>query len=226
MKAYNFDDKDPITKLRFLAYFKRACVSREGSEGTALCVMPTFVRDRPASSLTAWISPHKDDGTAHRLQKTHEEQNSTYVEAVNFLLKSYAINYSNAMATSDIECLKKVSMDTSVQLADVFRLKVVRTLWKCVSRRAHLGGVYWWSISHRPKCSKVVSWLWAWRASLGDWPVSGPATVASQTSVEFGDGTCSEKPCSKRLSNDSHRGCRWRTKVWLTEDYWLYHAKT
>lgn len=35
MKAYKFDDKDPIAALLFLVQFKRACESNKVSEGMA-----------------------------------------------------------------------------------------------------------------------------------------------------------------------------------------------
>lgn len=60
MKVYKFDDKDPITILRFLAQFKRACDAIGVSKGTALWIMPTFMKDGPAFSLTVRMTPHGD----------------------------------------------------------------------------------------------------------------------------------------------------------------------
>lgn len=92
----------------------------------ALCTMPTSIKLEPASSLTVRRTLHKDEGTTHKMPKTGEDHISTYVRAVNFLLKSYATDSNIAKATSNIACLKNASMYTSVQFADVLRSKVVR----------------------------------------------------------------------------------------------------
>lgn len=86
MKTYNFDDKDSIAVLLFLAQFKWARDSIEVRESTALWIMPTFKKDGPAYTLIVWMTSYKDDGTTHELPKAGEEQISTYVETVNFLL--------------------------------------------------------------------------------------------------------------------------------------------
>lgn len=68
------------------------------------------------------MTPHNDDGTIHRQRKTGEEQIFTSVEAVDFLLKAYATDSNIAQTTSDIACVKKSSVETSVQFADVHRV--------------------------------------------------------------------------------------------------------
>lgn len=69
---------------------------------------------------------HKDDQTAHRLPMTDEEQILMCVEAGKVLLNFYATDSNIARAASDIACVKKISIDTSVQFADILRSWVVR----------------------------------------------------------------------------------------------------
>lgn len=45
MKTYKFDDKDPITILRFLAKFERDYDANGVSEGMALSIIPSFMKD-------------------------------------------------------------------------------------------------------------------------------------------------------------------------------------
>lgn len=85
MKAYKFDDKDHVTVFRFQVQFKRFCDSNKISGGMALWIMPTFMKDETATSLTVQMTSHKNDGTTHTLPKEDKEQISTYVEAANFL---------------------------------------------------------------------------------------------------------------------------------------------
>lgn len=90
MKAYKFDDKEPITILSILADFKRACDSNGVFEGIALWLLPAFIRDKPAFSLTVWMASHEDDEATHRPPKAGEKQMTTFVEHNKFLLKFYA----------------------------------------------------------------------------------------------------------------------------------------
>lgn len=52
------------------------------------------------------MTPYEDDGTTKRLSKAGEKQISMYVEAVNFLLKSYTTDSDIARATSKISVLR------------------------------------------------------------------------------------------------------------------------
>lgn len=126
MKAYKFDNKNPITVLPFLAQFKRACDSNRVSEGMPLCIVPTFMKDGPVSSLTVEINLYEDDGTTHRLLKAGEKQISTFVEDFNFLIKSYTTESNIAKATLEIAALRKTPIETSVKFVDVLRTTVVR----------------------------------------------------------------------------------------------------
>lgn len=126
IKAYKNDDKDPITILSFLAQFRRVCDLNEVSEGTPLWIISTFSKDEAAFSSNVRMDPHSDDGTTWKLLWTGEEQISTYVEDVNFLLKFYTADFNFARATLNIGCFKKVSTKISVQFDDVLRSKVVR----------------------------------------------------------------------------------------------------
>lgn len=47
MKSYEFDDKDLITLLRFLAHFKCACDSNKVLEDMGLSVTPNFMKKGP-----------------------------------------------------------------------------------------------------------------------------------------------------------------------------------
>lgn len=60
IKAYKFDDKDPIPVLRFLAQFKRASALKGVSEGIELYIMHSFKEDGPSSSLAVCMTPYDD----------------------------------------------------------------------------------------------------------------------------------------------------------------------
>lgn len=47
-KAFMFDDKDPIIRLRFLAQVKHACDFNGVSSSLALWVIANFMNDGPA----------------------------------------------------------------------------------------------------------------------------------------------------------------------------------
>lgn len=60
MKAYKIDDKYPITIMRLLAQFEHELDSNRVSEDTSICVVPNFMKDGPAASLTFRMSPEED----------------------------------------------------------------------------------------------------------------------------------------------------------------------
>lgn len=76
--------------------------------------MPTFTKDGPASSLTVRMTPHKDEFHTLPLLKTSVKQITTYIEAVNYLLKSFATDANIVKATSKGARLRKATMETSV----------------------------------------------------------------------------------------------------------------
>lgn len=88
--------------------------------------MPIFMKDGPVSCLTIWITAYEDVGTTHRLLNAGKEQIYTYVEAVNFILKSYTTDSNIVTVASKIAALSTALMETSVQFADVLCTKVVR----------------------------------------------------------------------------------------------------
>lgn len=91
-----------------------------------LWILPGFKEEGQEPNFTAQVTLHKDKGTTSRLPKWGEEQIFVYVKAVSFFLsKSYATGSNIAKETSDIACLEKTPIETSVQFADVFRSKVV-----------------------------------------------------------------------------------------------------
>lgn len=108
MNPDKLNDKDQIMKFCFLARLKKACGSNGVSAGMALWIMPKFMKSGPVSSLTVQMGLQKDDGTIHRLPKQSKEQITTYVEAVNFLLKSNVTDSNIAQTASSIACLKKL----------------------------------------------------------------------------------------------------------------------
>lgn len=55
-KAYKFNDKAPISILRFLAQIKRACDSIGVSKCLALLIMSTVVKDKPGFCLTVQMT--------------------------------------------------------------------------------------------------------------------------------------------------------------------------
>lgn len=84
LRPYNFDDKNPITMIHFLAQFKSTYDLNGVCGGLDLWTVPTFIIGGPASSTTAEMTPHKDDGTTYRLLMAGEKQISTYMEAGAF----------------------------------------------------------------------------------------------------------------------------------------------
>lgn len=62
MKLYRFEDSDSVTKLSSLGQFKRACVSNDLSKGVAMWLLPFFMAEPPATSLTIPMTPKKDPG--------------------------------------------------------------------------------------------------------------------------------------------------------------------
>lgn len=90
MKVYRLNVKNSITVMHFSAQFKKTCDSIGVSEGKALWTMPTFMKGKTAYSSTVLMNPYKDDETVHRLAMADNEQPCTYMEADDFLLKSYA----------------------------------------------------------------------------------------------------------------------------------------
>lgn len=64
--------------------FKRAWDQSGVFEDTALRIMPKFMKDESAFSVTVRMTPQGDDRTIHELHKAEEEQLSTYMEAVTF----------------------------------------------------------------------------------------------------------------------------------------------
>lgn len=74
IKAYELDDKDPITILRFLVLFKKACVPNNLSEAMALWIISNFLKDGPAYKLAARMTLCKDDGTTPGMPKTEKSR--------------------------------------------------------------------------------------------------------------------------------------------------------
>lgn len=126
MKAYKFDDKDTITTLCFQAQLKRGCDCSKVSEDIVFWIMPSFKKNKLASSLTVRMTLHMEDAATHRLPKACKELIFTYLEALNFLSKFYVTDFNIAKATSDLTCLRNASMVTSVQFAGVLRSMVIR----------------------------------------------------------------------------------------------------
>lgn len=89
-------------------------------------IIPTFVKDGPPSSLTVRRAAYGDGNSALHLPNKAGEQILSYVEAVNYLLKSYVTDVKIAEATSEVADLWKVPVETSLQFADVLWVKNVR----------------------------------------------------------------------------------------------------
>lgn len=70
------------------------------------------------------MTSHEDDETIHRSPKAGKEQIPTYVEAVKFLLKSYAKDSSTARKALETAFQRKTPAEISVQFADVLCTKV------------------------------------------------------------------------------------------------------
>lgn len=182
-------------------------------EGMHLWNMLAAMKDGPALSLTFQINHHKDNETTHRLRRTSEQQVSTYVEAVNVLLKFYATDSNIATATLNMASLKKALIETFGTMSWWPTIDG-RTLWKCVLRRTDQESVCCWFTSQHLKCGRNVLGSWTRRALLGDCTVRRHAIETNRTNARLCDGPASETPFSEMSSIDSHRGCHSRTKVY------------
>lgn len=89
-------------------------------------MVPSFMKDAPSSNPTVRPTSLSDGWTSHRLPKTGVKQISTYVEAVNFLLKFYATDSNISKAAPEKVCLKIASMKNLIVFADVLPSKIVR----------------------------------------------------------------------------------------------------
>lgn len=110
MKPYKFENSDPVTKLSFLGQFKIAIDSNSVSEGVEMWLLTSFTARSPAASLTIWMTPSKDHENKLDGRRGVEvlEQIYAYVEATNYLLKSYVADDVIAKALTGIEALKNV----------------------------------------------------------------------------------------------------------------------
>lgn len=72
--------------------------------------MPTLMKDEPASRLIVRMTPYKGDCTKKTLSRAGGEMIPTYVEAVKFLLQSYATDFNITKATPEIDVLRKTPM--------------------------------------------------------------------------------------------------------------------
>lgn len=142
MKAYLFDDKNPIFILRFLAQFKRTCDSNVVSKGMAVWIISTVMKVEPAFGLTFRMTPRGDKDSALPMPKACGEQILTYVEAANYLLKPYATYENIAEDTSEVSNLRKAPAETSVQFADVlFRALTLYAAGMCTTKKRRKGSI-------------------------------------------------------------------------------------
>lgn len=186
--------------------------------------MATFMNGGPTSSLVVWMSSHKDDGTAHRLQKTGKEQIFTYVKAADFLLKTRVMDSNIAKSTSKTACLKKYSFDLLYSLAMSSDIKsyALETLIQ--------NGVPEYCLLMAGKASFRAQWgrLRTCKRcpSLGEYTVYKHSTGTDPTGAGFCDASSPEKSFSERLSYDIHSRSSAQTKVQVNEKHLLCYADT
>lgn len=125
MNPYKIDDADPISVLSFLGQVERACDSNGVSEKVAMWLLQFSIKKFQAASLTIRLTRKQGDDIPNMMDRGRDEQERihTYIEAVNYLLRSYATDDAKARASSKTESLKKLTHQNAVQYAKVLKNK-------------------------------------------------------------------------------------------------------
>lgn len=128
MKQFRFDDSNPVTVLSFMGQFKRSYDFDGVYEGAAMRLLPFFMDEYPAASLTVCVTPRIDVDAPAIVHREVEGYVRIYaqVEAVNYLLNSYATDDVIKKAASDIELFKKVFIQTSIQFLEALKNEALR----------------------------------------------------------------------------------------------------
>lgn len=94
----------------------------------ATCLLPFFIASSPVSSPTIRMRPRKGHGDKLDGRRGEEEQECiyAYVEAVNYLLKSYAMDDVIAKAAAETETVEQHSGKTAVSFAKARKEKALR----------------------------------------------------------------------------------------------------
>lgn len=102
-----FCGRDPITILRCMDQFKRACDSSKVSEELAVWILPYFTKEGPRASPNNLLVPIESSRDAYARPENGNDKIGTIVEAVNHLLRSYTANANIAKDTSEIGHLER-----------------------------------------------------------------------------------------------------------------------
>lgn len=110
-----------MSRLRFLARFKDACNHNEVSEGAALWCMQYFLTGQAASLLQSRLS-----GATMAIDSQRGEMLTSYPEAVNFLLMTYATDDAMAEALLEVEGYKKSTGVTETEFSNELWRRALR----------------------------------------------------------------------------------------------------
>lgn len=121
-----FDERIPITILRFLDPLKGACNLKGVLEAMARWVLPRLIKEGPRGIYNNLIVPIGFRGDAYARPRADNDKICTYVEDVSHLLETNATNANFAKATSETRMLEKMPNESAVQSVDTVRIKTVR----------------------------------------------------------------------------------------------------
>lgn len=87
-----------------------------------------FVTRSPVASLTIRLTPTNSDGVPLLLRQGIEDRERiyTYIDAVSYLLNSYATDDVIAKAASEIESCEKYNNNTAVQFVEALKDKALK----------------------------------------------------------------------------------------------------
>lgn len=111
-----FEDRDPITIIRFLDQFQRSCDASGMSEEMEQWVLPSSKKEGQNASFRNLIVFIGDSRDAHAGSRAGDDKIGIYIKAGKHLLKSFATNGNVAKASSEISRLWKISIESAVQL--------------------------------------------------------------------------------------------------------------
>ena len=120
MKSRTFDQSEPVSILLFLEQFQSACNDARINEGTAMWLLPHFMKKPADVSLNSRLRLYDKDHTAV------EGILTTYPAVINYLLSEYAADEVIAEAVSDINNLKQKDKQTAAAYADALLTRAYR----------------------------------------------------------------------------------------------------
>lgn len=212
IKAYEFDDKNTITILRFLMQFRQAWGSSRVFEGMALKTMPSFMKKRPAASLEVWLLPSQEQWNHQLTAKDVQRAGPNVCGICWFLVEITCHGFEHCKGNIRYSLLKR-SFKKKFRADCLYSSMKSRTLWKRLFRRAFERNATQQPASQYSEREKNVLVSLAKRASVGECPVRRYATTTNRTSAEPNDSSCLEELFLEKSSKNTHCGSRSQTKI-------------